>query len=106
MQNPPPREGDFFKVTICDLETFLGRGRPARRLVKQGSSEGRIYLIRGHKVMLDSDLAELYGVSVGRLNEAVKRSTDRFPGDFMFRLTEKEFQNLISQIATSSWGGI
>jgi hypothetical protein len=65
----------------------------------------KIYLIRGQKVMLDKDLAELYQVETRRLNEAVKRNSDRFPKDFMSRLTSKEFQNLKSQFATSSWGG-
>ena len=65
----------------------------------------KIYFIRNEKVMLDSDLAELYGVETKRLNEQVKRNIDRFPEDFMFQLTETEFENLKSQIATSSWGG-
>ena len=65
----------------------------------------RIYLIRDQKVMLDSDLAELYGVETRRLNEQVKRNENRFPNDFMFQLTELEFNNLKSQNATSSWGG-
>jgi hypothetical protein len=65
----------------------------------------KIYYIRGHKVMLDQDLADLYDVSTKRLNEQVKRNIDRFPGDFMFQLTDEEFENLRSQFATSSWGG-
>ena len=66
----------------------------------------KIYMIRNHKVMLDSDLAELYGVENKRLNEQVKRNQDRFPDDFMFTLTIEEWQNLKSQNATSnSWGG-
>ena len=65
----------------------------------------RIYLIRDQKVMLDSDLAELYGVETRRLNEQVKRNMLRFPEDFMFQLFEAEYSNLKSQIATSSWGG-
>lgn len=65
----------------------------------------KIYLIRGEKVMLDRDLAELYGVETRRLNEQVKRNIERFPKDFMFRLTVNEFENLKSQIATTSWGG-
>ncbi len=65
----------------------------------------KIYLIRGEKVMLDSDLAELYGVETRRLNEQVKRNIERFPPDFMFRLTSEEFIDLKSQIATTSWGG-
>ena len=64
-----------------------------------------IYLIRGQKVMLDRDLAEMYGVEVKRLNEAVKRNVTRFPEDFMFQLSLNEWRNLKSQIATSSWGG-
>jgi len=67
--------------------------------------EGKIYLIRGQKVMFDKDLAELYGVTTGRLNEAVKRNIKRFPADFMFQLTKKEALNLISQFAISRWGG-
>lgn len=65
----------------------------------------KIYLIRDHKVMLDDDLAELYQVETRRLNEQVKRNQDRFPEDFMFQLTEDEWQGLMSQNATSSWGG-
>jgi hypothetical protein len=64
----------------------------------------KIYQIRGEKIMLDSDLAKLYGVETRRLNEQVKRNIDRFPQDFMFQLTEKELDNLKSQIATSRWG--
>jgi len=65
----------------------------------------RIYFIRGHKVMLDRDLAELYGVETKRLKEQVRRNIARFPEDFMFILTNQEVRNLRSQIATSSWGG-
>ena len=62
----------------------------------------KIYLIRGQKIMLDEDLAELYAIPTKRLNEQVKRNLDRFPSDFMFQLTEIESINLKSQIATSS----
>ena len=65
----------------------------------------KIYVIRGQKVMLDKDLAEMYGVEVRRLNEAVKRNIMRFPEDFMFQLKQNEWSNLKSQFATSSWGG-
>ena len=58
--------------------------------------ESRILLIRGHKVMLDSDLAELYGVTTKRLNEQVKRNRERFPGDFMFKLTPKEKEEVVA----------
>jgi len=64
--------------------------------------ERKIYFMRGHKVMLDSDLALLYGVPTKRLNEAVKRNKKRFPKDFMFQLAKQETDNLKSQIATSS----
>lgn len=66
--------------------------------------ERRIYLIRGKKVMIDSDLAELYGVPTFRLNEAVKRNRRRFPEDFMFQLTKEETESLTSQIAMSKAG--
>ncbi len=66
----------------------------------------KIYLIRGQKVMLDRDLAEMYGVETKVLNQNIKRNRDRFPEDFMFQLTETEWNNLKSQIVTSSWGGI
>ena len=65
----------------------------------------RIFIIRGNRVMLDFDLAELYEVKTKRLKEAVKRNITRFPADFMFKLTKAEFENLRSQVATSSWGG-
>ena len=62
----------------------------------------KIYLIRGQKVMLDRDLAEMYGVEVRVLNQAVKRNSTRFPEDFMFQINRDEFQNLKSQIVISS----
>ena len=66
--------------------------------------ERRILIVRGEKVLLDSHLAELYGVSTGRLNEAVARNIDRFPEDFMFKLNRIEFDSLKSQIAISNEG--
>ena len=74
-------------------------------LVSEELISDKIYFIRNQKVMLDRDLAELYGVETRRLNEQVKRNLTRFPEDFMFQFDEIEFQNLKSQIATSSWGG-
>jgi hypothetical protein len=68
--------------------------------------ERRIFLIRRHKVMLSIDLAELYNVKPKVLTQAVKRNIERFPSDFMFQLTNREFANLKSQFVTSSWGGI
>ncbi len=64
-----------------------------------------IKVIRGQQVMLDSDLSALYGVETRRLNEQVKRNKERFPDDFMFQLRKEELDNLMSQNATSSWGG-
>lgn len=68
--------------------------------------EQRIYLIREERVMLSPHLAELYGVAPKVLVQQVKRNIERFPKDFMFQLTRVEFENLKSQIVTSSWGGI
>ncbi|MBI4810693.1 MAG: ORF6N domain-containing protein [Ignavibacteriales bacterium] len=67
--------------------------------------EKKIFLLRGQKVMLDKDIAELYGVETYNLNKAVKRNIDRFPIDFMFQLTEEEFKNLIFHFGISKWGG-
>ncbi len=74
-------------------------------LIELNAITNRIYTIRGIKVMLDRDLAELYGVETRRLKEQVKRNADRFPVDFMFELSYQELKNLRSQFATSSWGG-
>jgi len=65
----------------------------------------RIHIIREQKVMLDNDLAELYGVETRRLNEQKKRNCKRFPADFMFQLSMKQYEVLMSQFATSNWGG-
>lgn len=69
----------------------------------EGEVQSRIITLRGQRVLLDSDLAALYGVTTGNLNRAVSRNLDRFPEDFCFRLTKEEF--LIFQNGTSSWGG-
>jgi len=83
-----------------------------KNLIPQEVVEQKIFMIRGHRVMLDKDLARLYGVSTKRLNEQVKRNIKRFPEDFMFQLSKKEFlifqngiSSLRSQIATSKRGG-
>jgi hypothetical protein len=75
-------------------------------IVSKHTIEQKIYLIRGQKVMLDKDLAELYGIETKVLKQAVKRNIKRFPADFMFVLIEHEFNNLRSQFVTSSWGGM
>jgi len=74
-------------------------------LVPNERIEQCILLIRREKVMLDRDLSELYGVSTTNLNKAVTRNIERFPKDFMFRLTKKEFENLKFHFGTSRWGG-
>ena len=68
--------------------------------------QSKIYEVRGTKVMLDKDLAELYQVEVRVLNQSVKRNIKRFPPDFMFQLTKEEWEKLKSQFVTSSWGGV
>jgi hypothetical protein len=73
---------------------------PVERIAK------RIFILRGERAMLGQDLAVLYGVAVKALNQAVKRHASRFPSDFVFQLTSEEFENLKSQIVTSSWGGL
>jgi hypothetical protein len=76
------------------------------RLATVEGIQKRIFFLRGHKVMLSMDLAELYDVEARALVQAVKRNRERFPDDFMFQLNKTEFANLKSQIVTSSWGGI
>ncbi len=71
-------------------------------LVQEEVVEQKIFMIRGHKVMLDRDLAELYGVATKVLNQAVKRNISRFPNDFMFQLSMEEMENWKSQIVTSN----
>ena len=72
---------------------------PAERIAN------KIYIIRNKKVMLDNDLAVLFGEEVKRLNQQVQRNIERFPGNFMFQINAEEYEILRSQIATSSWGG-
>ncbi|WP_337967940.1 ORF6N domain-containing protein [uncultured Flavobacterium sp.] len=75
-------------------------------LLSEETISNKIYFIRGQKVMLDRDLALLYGIETRVLKQAVKRNISRFPVDFMFELSQTEFNNLISQTVISSWGGI
>jgi len=77
-----------------------------KELIPEEIIGNKIFLIHGQKVMLSNHLAMLYGIQTKVLIQAVKRNIDRFPEDFMFQLNEKEFENLKSQIVTSSWGGI
>jgi hypothetical protein len=75
-------------------------------IIPQVTIESKILVIRGKKVMLDRDLAELYGVETRVLNQAVKRNAERFPDDFMIQLNETEFGILKSQFVISRWGGV
>jgi phage regulator Rha-like protein len=75
------------------------------RIIPQEIIQNKIFLIRGKKVMLDKDLAELYGVKTEQLTRQVRRNIDRFPEDFLLQLTHEEFTNLISHFGRSSWGG-
>jgi hypothetical protein len=75
-------------------------------IVPNKKIENLIHLIRGQKVMLDYDLASLYGVETKLLKRAVRRNQDRFPDDFLFELTREDLENLRYQIGTSSWGGM
>ena len=75
-----------------------------KELIPQEIIEKKIFLVRGQRVMLDNDLAHIYGVTTTRLNQQVKRNLDRFPKDFMFQLTKKEFESLMLQFATSNKG--
>jgi phage regulator Rha-like protein len=76
-----------------------------KELIPEGAIESKIFLLRGQKVMLSIHLAGLYGVEIRALVQAVKRNIDRFPEDFMFKLSDEEYDNLKSQIVISSWGG-
>ena len=104
------------KVTNCDLKILkyqfgtsshgTNRGAQSYEYMDIAKVVPLIHAIRGQRIMLDEDLARLYGVPTKRLNEQVDRNLSRFPDDFMFRLTAEESQILRSQIATSSlWGG-
>jgi len=77
-----------------------------KELIPEELIERKIFLLRGQKIMLSIHLAKLYGVQVKVLIQAIKRNIERFPEDFMFQLTDEEFEILKSQFVTSRWGGI
>ncbi len=79
-------------------------GKRADSLLPVERITSKIYLLRGEKVLIDSDLAELYGVEARKLNQAVKRNIERFPNDFMFQLTREEYNSLRSQFVTLKRG--
>jgi ORF6N domain len=90
----------------------MAKTKELQTLVIEQKILNKIFILRGEKVMLDKDLAEMYGVETKVFNQAVKRNVERFPKDFMFTLTDKEWLNLRSQFVTSSlaetkptWGG-
>jgi hypothetical protein len=95
------------QIVTTSIEPPSATPNPAALAGPAGRIESRILLIRGEKVLLDSDLADLYGVETKVLNQAVQRNRERFPVDFMFQITRDEFANLRSQIVTSSlnYGG-
>ena len=84
----------------------MEKEKEMNEIVPQQIIENKIFIIRDHKIMLDKDLAMLYGVSTKRLNEQVRRNMKRFPEDFMLILTRQEVTILSSQFATSRWGGL
>jgi len=99
----------FWKSATKNLEEpFYSRIKFMNELIPTEIIENKIYLFRGQKALLDRDLAEMYGVTTKVLNQAVSRNTERFPDDFMFKLSLSEASNLRSQIVTSSskHGGI
>ena len=75
------------------------------QLILQETIESKIFLIRGKRVILDRDLAKMYGVTTGNLNKAVTRNINRFPAEFMFLLTREEVRNLLFQFGIARWGG-
>jgi len=93
------------KISKPDPITMMEANMAERSLVPVERIEGAILVLRGHKVILDKDLSALYGVTTGNLNKAVNRNIERFPDDFMLRLTEEEFSDLKFHFGTSSWGG-
>lgn len=89
---------------MSDTDSNIAAAESVVGLIPTDKIHSRIYLIRGEKVLLDSDLAELYGVETKALNRAVQRNETRFPADFMFQLTDEEFEALRCQIGTSNEG--
>src|SRR3990170_8338536 len=82
----------------------MPKKKTSRQIATADQIERSIHVFRGQRVMLDADLASLYGVTTGRLNEQVSRNRERFPEDFAYQLTQQEDRNLMSQFATSRSG--
>ena len=81
-------------------DLFEGRMEETKELITTDDIRSKVYIIRGQQVMLDKDLAEIYGYEVKKLNQQVKRNIERFPEDFMFRLSNSEIDSVRSQIVT------
>jgi hypothetical protein len=96
---------EIIKELVTVWHQFKKGGNKMQQSVPQEVIEKRIFMIRGHNVMIDKDLAVLYDIATRDLNKAVTRNLERFPADFMFQLTTKEFENLKFHFGTSSWGG-
>lgn len=101
-------DGALFDDTIHIIETrgIISEMKDTKEILTVESIRNCVHMIRGQQVMLDSDLADIYGYEVKSMNQQVKRNIERFPEDFMFQLTKEEFENLKSRFVTSSWGGI
>ena len=82
-------------------DLFGGRMEETKELITTDDIRSKVYIIRGQQVMLDKDLAEIYGYEVKKLNQQVKRNIERFPEDFMFQLATSEIESVRSQIVTS-----
>ena len=92
------------KVVVEEV-TEEGEEKQEIVLINEETIQNKIYVVRGQKVMLDVDLAEIYGYSTTKFNQQVKNNIEKFDEDFMFQLTKEEFENLMSKKLTSSWGG-
>jgi len=97
-------------ATSCSLKNilevyFVAEQNKEIVVINEDTIKNRIYYVRNQKVMLDFELAEIYGYTTTRFNEQVKNNSEKFDDDFMFQLTKSEFENLMSKKSTSSWGG-
>src|SRR5690349_21146196 len=99
-----PKYLSAFEITICDLKRANKNFMNKTALVLANKVDSKIQVLRGQRIILDSDLAELYGVPVRQLNQQIKRNADRFPADFLFRLSSVEYQRLRSQNVISNVG--
>jgi hypothetical protein len=96
----------FFEASFSFLRIYHQGNEIMHQTIPDEFVLAKIYALRGHRIMLDHDLALLYGVETKALNQAVKRNISRFPDDFMFQINKNEFDILKSQIVTSRWGGV